>query len=199
MSDSLSSSQLGRAIQEAALTNLNDDVLILIDTIESLPDNLAKRLDPALEDAVKKCLKALEITNKQLNSDVDHIRASAILSLENSFNTVLDKKLSSNITKIENLTNQLKKIQQPKKSKRSYLLIFVGLLITSIVGSSFSIFLDKSVSADYKAQLEKKTFELKASDAAIKAGMDSLSNKQKTIFFNAYKKQIDVEYGVGKK
>ncbi|ARR51940.1 hypothetical protein [Photobacterium damselae] len=192
----LSSSQLGRAIQDAALTNLNDDILILIDTIESLPNKLADRLDPALEDAVQKCLTALELTNKQLNSDVDHIRANAILSLENSFNAVLDKKLSPDIAKIERLTNQLEQIQQPQKSKLSYVLFFISFIIAAIVGSSFSILFDKSISEDYKAQLKSTRFELNATDAAVQAGMDALSKKQRTIFFDAYKKQIDKEYGV---
>lgn len=196
MSRSLSSSQLGQAIQDAALTNLNDDILVLIDTIESLPDKLADRLDPALEGAVKKCLEALEVTNKQLNSDVDHIRANAILSLENSFNAVLDKKLSPDIEKIENLTNQLADLEKPKMRKGSYIVIFAALLLASICGSSFSLLVDNSLAEDYKTKLEMKTFELKASDAAIRDGMDALSKKQRTIFSDAYKKRIDKEYGV---
>lgn len=197
---------LSEALSNVMLESINQDVQSFLDTLETYPERLSESLRPAMEELIeatkisKKYHEELsEETLTSIEANVDTIRTKAILSLDNSVKHIIDTTLTPELNKLGVLTDKLADFEKPKIRKSSYIIMFAGLLIASIVGSSFSILLDKSISEDYKATLESTRFELDATDAAVQAGMDALSKKQKTIFFNAYKKQIDKEYGVNNK
>lgn len=124
MSDKKSNDKLAMAVQDAALQNLNDDVLSLINAVESFPSKL--------DDFASEKLNETRLIMDQLLTALDNKKTQLPKVLSNESETQ-----ESNIT--NEIANDLLKIKNSLNNKngnvKHYLITFLLSLFASCLGT----------------------------------------------------------------
>ncbi|MCD9492606.1 hypothetical protein GLP30_17215 [Photobacterium phosphoreum] len=200
--------KLAQAVQDAALTELNQDIQSMIDSIELLPEKLSEKIDPLIQENINKIVdsanatqeyvKELQCENKNIiKKELNNAQTDFISSAKDSLDRLIkphSDKLSSIPNTIDNLSSKLEKISNEinnsSKPKSSSFVIIVVMVLSLIIGGIGGVFFTDNYNSEILKATESNYSILTSS---VDATLAELPKNQKNKILSILKKHITIE------